>query len=198
MTVEFETLEDYLILAKRVIAKLAPKFYQSLAMEMLKDEDAISDVANAIMVADWKWNPGYRSQTNTVRSKRSYRNQRAIWAMKKYISNKRKSKGTMSLSYENKDQDNPVMASGMIEDKKSQDPAIVAENRETIKNSKSLVSQLLATENITEKQKKYIISYYLEGHTLQEVGDKYGVSREAIRQGINSGIDTIKKVHKGV
>ena len=66
---QFLTLEEYLTIAKRMIMKFAPKFYSSLAQKMLKDDDAISQVAYAIMRADETWNPDYRSKKGTVKSK---------------------------------------------------------------------------------------------------------------------------------
>ena len=42
-------------------------------------------------------------------------------------------------------------------------------------------------------QEKYIRAYYLDEKTLKEVGDMYEVSKEAVRQGIKLGIESIRK-----
>jgi RNA polymerase sigma factor (sigma-70 family) len=192
--VQYETLANYLLMAKKMITKFAPKYYSTLAQEMLHDEGAIADVAHSIMMADWKWNPLYRSKKNTVRTKRSYRNQRAIWAIKDYIS-KRKCNGyVFSLSYENPRSDDPTPLSGLLQDKKAYNPSTLAENADEVEYSQKLIETLLKCEVITNKQKEYIVSYYLDSQTLQEVGTKYGVSREAVRQGINHGLDTFRSL----
>ena len=51
---KFENLSVYLGLAKKTISKFAPQFYPGLRME-LNNDDAVSDIAHAIMQADWKW-----------------------------------------------------------------------------------------------------------------------------------------------
>ena len=57
---QFETLDTYTLLAKKVISKFAPTFYTSLKKELLLSDDAISDIASALMTADWKWDKNRR------------------------------------------------------------------------------------------------------------------------------------------
>ena len=47
-TMNFDSLSEYLKLAKKAISKFANQFYNGLSSKMLKDEDAISSIANAI------------------------------------------------------------------------------------------------------------------------------------------------------
>ena len=97
MEQQFETLQTYINLAKKTISKFAPSFYSGLRNELLSNEDAIADIAQAIMTADWKWDKdrvGYEGKSKT---KYSYRNQCAIWAIQTYMSNKYKKKN-MSMS----------------------------------------------------------------------------------------------------
>jgi len=195
MTVEYETLEEYLSIAKKLIMKIAPKFYSNLAKEMLRDEDAISCVTNAIMSADWKWNPDYRSKKNTVCSKKTYRYKRAIWAIKGYLKAKKLKRNTISLSYiKSENSGESIVLSGLIADKKAYNPSILAENKENVLELQCLIQDILNSNLISQKQKKYIKEYYLENKTLQEVGKKYSVSREAVRQTVNKGISTIKRL----
>ena len=194
MNTEYEALSEYLLIAKKTIARFANKFYPTLAQEMLKSEDAISQVASAVMEADWKWNPEYRSKTNTVRSKRAYRNQCAIWAIQNYIGQKKRTRNTISLSYESDNGEHDVSISGTIADKKAYNPAIIASNNEELRNTQGLIKSLLDSGIISDKQREYITAYYLDDQTLQEVGEKFGVSREAVRQCITKGIDTIKEL----
>ena len=52
MEKQFDSLDSYISLAKKTISKFAPKFYNGLSVEMLKSEEAISDVATALMDAE--------------------------------------------------------------------------------------------------------------------------------------------------
>jgi hypothetical protein len=51
---------------------------------MLKNEEAISDVATALMYADWRFDENRKGKTGLQKTLYSYRNQCAIWAIKKY------------------------------------------------------------------------------------------------------------------
>ena len=52
---EFETLHTYKTIAQKAVRKLAPKFYPSLAMEIINNDEAFGEIVNAIITADWKW-----------------------------------------------------------------------------------------------------------------------------------------------
>ena len=70
MDKKFDSLDSYIQLAKKTISKFAPKFYNGLAAEMLSNEDAISDIATAIMSADWKFERCFRSHPIPLRTTR--------------------------------------------------------------------------------------------------------------------------------
>ena len=65
---EFETLDTYIKLAKKTISKFGPSFYNGLSKEMLQNPDAVSDVATAIMEADWNYDPDRAGKTGKARS----------------------------------------------------------------------------------------------------------------------------------
>lgn len=183
---EFETLNTYLTIAKKTIAKFAPRIYPSLAKEMLSSDDAIASVATAIMTADWKWNPEYRSKNNTVKSKYSYRNQRALWAIQTYVTEKNTSRKHFSLdALMNED----CSFTDFVEDKKVKTPFKELENKD-INNH---IQEMLCSGVLSELQKEYISAYYLEDKTLQEVGNQYNISRESVRQTIATGIKALKE-----
>jgi hypothetical protein len=92
--IKFESLDFYINLAKKIISKMAPTFFSGLSKEMLKNEDAISFVANAIMMGDWRWkkdtikdNSNEEKQYKTLYS---YRNQCGIWAIQTYVTKRYK------------------------------------------------------------------------------------------------------------
>lgn len=184
METQFDSLATYMTLAKKMISKFAPKFYKALAYEMLSNEDAISDVANAIMTADWKFDQNRVGKiTGQQKTKYSYRNQCAIWAIKSYISAKYK-KSSRNYSY-----DNIMFADS---DNNTNNPLENLIEVESEQLKKQYINQILDSDILTEKQKEQIKLYYFQGLTLSEIGKKYGVTREAIRQNLLKGIKSIQ------
>ncbi|MFN9953180.1 MAG: hypothetical protein ACK55I_08775, partial [bacterium] len=88
MEKEFDDLSIYINLAKKIISKFAPNFYGSLRTELLNNEDAIADIASALMFADWRWDETRKGFNGKAKTKYSYRNQCGIWAIKTYLTNK--------------------------------------------------------------------------------------------------------------
>jgi len=194
-SIEFDSLETYLLLAKKAISKFANQFYNGLATKMLKDEDATACVANAIMMADWRWDDNYQNEKGTKKTKYSYRNQCALWAIQTLVTknkqlNKKKLK-TYSLDFVSDDHDG-LSVYDLVQDYRGMDP-----EQETIKNEnsedlKNLINKLLSTDYLTDRQKDYIRLYYFESYTFEKIGKKYGITREAVRQGLNKAIEIIK------
>ena len=189
MEKSFDSLSTYISLAKKTISKFGPKFYNGLSAEMLKNEEAISDVATALMYADWRFDddrPGKSGQKKTLYS---YRNQCAIWAIKTYVTNKYKSRKHLSLDHDN---DNDQKLDSMIPDSKQQSPIDSIIESEYHTNLSNDIEQLFNSSALSSKQKEQIEMYYFEDKTLSEIGKEFGVSREAVRQNIKRGLDIIK------
>ena len=165
---------------------------------MLKNNDAISDVATAIMYADWRFDPNRKGKDGQQKTLYSYRNQCAIWAIKTYITNKYKKQNsnlqdTISLNF---NADDASELSSTIQDKKSINPIDILIEKEESENIVNHISMLLASNVLSSKQKEQIRLYYLENMTLSAIGKKFGVSREAIRQNIKRAIEIIKSYDK--
>jgi len=189
---EFENLSTYILLAKKVISKFAPTFYSGLNKELLSNEDAISDIASALMNADWKWDKnrvGYNGQSKT---RYSYRNQCGIWAIKSYISNKYKKKN-QKLSIDNISNEDMRTFAASIVDKSMSDPYDIVSSEEETTNLQNTVKTLLDSDMLSDKQRNQIKKYYFENKTLVQIGDEYGVTREAIRQNIQKGLNKIRE-----
>lgn len=192
MEQQFESLSTYITLAKKIISKFAPSFYSSLRQELLSNEDAIADIASAIMVGDWKWDKDRTGFEGKKKTRYSYRNQCGIWAIKTYITNKYK-KQNNHLSLENKNPDFDTSFADHLSDKIEYDPATLAEDKEYHENLRQNIDDILYSGLITEKQAEQIKQYYFEDKTLSEIGNEYGVTREAIRQNIQKGLAKIKQ-----
>lgn len=195
-TIEFESLGTYLLLAKKAISKFANSMYSGLSTKMLKDEEAISSVANAIMMADWRWDDNYQNTKNTKKTKYSYRNQCAIWAIQTYITKNYKhqrktKKKVFSLDFDQKDDD-----TGSIYDKiqnlSSEQPDLILIEQEEKENLQTNLECLISSDILSDRQKDYIKLYYFENQTFEQIGKKYNITREAVRQGLNKALDLIR------
>jgi RNA polymerase sigma factor (sigma-70 family) len=192
MEQQFDTMSNYILLAKKVISKFAPNFYASLRNELLKNEDAIADIATAIMYADWKWDSNRVGFNGKTKSKYSYRNQCGLWAIKTYLSNKYKKKN-QNLSLESMDHEYDANFVENVVDHRSADPSDIVADNEDKSSVAGLIGDLLDSPIISSKQKDQIYQYYFQNKTLSEIGKEYGVTREAIRQNIQKGLNRIKE-----
>lgn len=196
-TLSFDSLDNYMLLAKKSISKFSNQFYNGLSAKMLKDEDAISSVANAIMMADWRWDENYQNTKGTKKTKYSYRNQCALWAIQTYVSknhkkNKKFKNKTYSLDHIVEDYDDSTVHS-FTQDTKSLSPEEILSNKENKEQLSSLIESLLSLECLSPRQRDYIRLYYFESYTFEKIGQKYGITREAVRQGLNKAITLIKE-----
>lgn len=193
--VKFDDLSTYLILAKKAISKFANGIYNGLATKMLKDEDAISSVANAIMMADWRWDENYENTQGTKKTKYSYRNQCALWAIQTYVSKSykkpKKINKVYSLDHELENCDGTSVYDYMA-DSRTPPPDEDVINSEDKQSIETLINDMLSLDCLSEKQKDYIKLYYFENYTFDKIGKKYGVTREAVRQGLNKALSLIR------
>lgn len=196
-TIEFDSLKDYMTMAKKTISKFANKIYSGLASKMLKDEDALSAVANAIMMADWRWDENYQNDKGTKKNKYSYRNQCALWAIQTYATkNSKRSKNIKkiySLNH-NIDSEDSFDMYHLTEDLSVESPENILLESEDKKILSDLITNLLSLECLSDRQKDYIKLYYFEDYTFEKIGKKYGITREAVRQGLNKALDLIRQV----
>lgn len=195
--IQFDSLSTYIILAKKAISKFANSFYNGLSVKMLKDEDAISAVANAIMMADWRWDDNYKNDKGTKKTKYSYRNQCALWAIQTYISkdskHKKKHKKVYSLDFTIDNHEDGANLSSITSDLSELSPEDLAIEKESKEHLSDLINQLLSLDCLSARQKEYIRLYYFESYTFEKIGKKYGITREAVRQGLNKAISNIKE-----
>lgn len=201
--IEFDSLDEYLLLAKKSISKFANQFYQGLSTKMLKDEDAVASVANAIMMADWRWDDNYLNDKGTKKTKYSYRNQCALWAIQTYVSKGMKkskiyNKKIYSLDHAIDYEDSgSCSVNALVEDVSSRPPDETLIEKEDKQALSDLIENLLNLECLTARQKDYIRLYYFESYTFEKIGKKYNITREAVRQGLNKTIELIRSTING-
>lgn len=186
---QFDSLSTYINLAKKTISKFGPKFYNGLSSEMLKNEEAISDVATAIMYADWRFDENRSGKSGLKKTLYSYRNQCAIWAIKTYVTNKYKKRKNISINQEN---ENEQSINALLPDPNQKSPLSILIEQENADLLEVDINNLLNNTLLSDKQRQQIIMYYFQDETLSSIGNKFGVSREAVRQNIKRGFDLIK------
>lgn len=186
--IEFLTMSEYILIAKKIISKIggAHKKY-------LQDDDVISYIANAIMMADWRWDQNYKSKDGRKKNQYAYRNQCGIWAIRTLLSKKKKMPKMYSLEESIKDSDSRNNLDFII-DKKNNNPSSIIENSEYKQTLKQDMQNLLNSDILSDKQRQYIELYYYQNKTLAEIGEIFGLTREAVRQNIVKAIKKLKEV----
>lgn len=193
---EFLSMEEYLTIAKKVIGYYC-KRDRSLVKELISSEDAISFVAESLMMGDWRYKPVYKKKTigpngpiieeiNVTR--RGYRNKCAIWAIKKYINKgKKASLNALSLDFviENSSGDTCKLQD-LIEDKR----AVVIDEKDDVNKNK--IKYLLNNSLLTDNQKQSVTLYFLGGLTLEEVGVKLGMTKQGVQQNLQAALDSMR------
>lgn len=193
--IDFSDLSEYLLMAKKSISSFANRFYHGLAPQMLQDEDAVSQIAYSLMLADWRYDENYKGKRTSQKTRYSYRNQCALWAIQTYVtktSKKKHKNKVFSLDYNADGEQNNDNAYRYILDKKAVNPSEELENKEQSSVLSEKINKLLDTNGVSETQKEYIRLYYMENYTYAQIGKKFSLTREAIRQSIIKAMKTIQ------
>lgn len=158
---------------------------------MLKSEDAISDVANAIMVGDWRWDANRTGKTGQKKTRYSYRNQCAIWAIQTYATKKYKKPKRASIDFA-KDEDSTQIKDTIVSsDKNIVDQLIDIEASENLNKD---INYILNAGILSDRQVEYIKLYYFENYTLEKIGNRFNITREAVRQNIKKALKNIRDI----
>lgn len=174
-------LEYYLGTARRVVSKYASK---SLSSEILADEDAISFIAEHIMMGTSRWDE------KKGKTMDNYHIQCALWAIKRWVFKKGKERGKNILSMDFTDGDR--MNGDYSLHETVADKRIDSEGAERLEKSVKFAQDILNLNCLTDNQKTCIRMKYMDGLTLREIGDKLGKSFQAVQQIINAGLTKIK------
>jgi RNA polymerase sigma factor (sigma-70 family) len=194
-SIQFESLKFYLNLAKKSISKFADQICQGSAKKMLMSEDAIANIANGIMMADWRWDKDRKGHEGQSKTRYSYRNQCAIWAIQSYVTRqygqkRKQQKTTISLDQTHKDdlQVKDIIAGNNV--------SIVDEviNKEESSLLKTDIQAILNSGILNERQVQYIKMYFFENMTLEQIGKRFNITREAVRQGLNKAYATLREI----
>jgi RNA polymerase sigma factor (sigma-70 family) len=188
---EYSDLVEYIDMAKKTIRAFSNKICPGICKQMANSEDAIADIAYAMMCADWKYDSDRKGKiSNKTKTKYSYRNQCAIWAIQTYIKKYLKSQFYINNILNSEDDCN---FADMLQDYNQIEPVNEVINQEKTELESQLLQSIFDSDILTDIQKEKLKLYYIEGLSLAKIGKKYGVTREAIRQNIKNSISKIQE-----
>lgn len=188
----YSDMVEYINMAKKTINSFSNRICPGICYQMINSEDAIADVAYAMMYADWKYDKNRKGKiSNQSKSRYSYRNQCAIWAIQTYIKNTLKQK-TVYLNSLIDDDENSIF--DILEDNTQNNPEELAINNEKLELESQLINDIFDSEVLSATQKDKLKLYFFDGLSLAQIGKKYGITREAVRQNIKNAIRKIQEV----
>lgn len=188
---EYSDLVEYIDMAKKTIRAFSNKICPGICKQMANSEDAIADIAYAMMCADWKYDSDRKGKiSNKTKTKYSYRNQCAIWAIQTYIKKYLKSQLYINNILSAEDDCN---FADILEDHNQIEPVDEIINQEKTEIESELLRNIFNSNILSDTQKEKLKLYYIEGLSLAKIGKKYGVTREAIRQNIKNSISKIQE-----
>lgn len=172
--VKYETIEFYLETAKRAIGKYGHR-------SMLSSEDDIAHVAYMIMRADEKFD----GRGNIKGFRMDYARYGVRRLMSKFRDNAKKNRILSLDFYVNS---NNQTLQDFIPDKR----ASIEDEIET----KNVEEMVLDFDFITEQEKDCIIRNRLNKETLYNIGKELDLTRERIRQIIESGLTKLRRYYQ--
>lgn len=200
---EFLSNKEYLSGAKKIIKKYASKYSVDLAKEMLASDDAISNVATQLMYADWRWDEKNRDNGKIALDRYRYRNQCGVWAIKVYMTRKRKFTNvdqengmspkipqSLNLEIATADSNKKTDFYTTVEDKKESDNRHKEEKNDFIHEK---VNELLCSGVLSEKQKTFLEEKFVNDKTMATIAKENNISRQAVAQVIDKGILKLKE-----
>lgn len=184
---DFCDLNEYITIARKTISAYAPGIRIGLAEEMLKNEDAIANIAHTAMMADWHFDG--RGDIH------GFRKQRIQWAIKSYVgrSSRASKRKTLSLDRTLSQNGQGVETfSANLADKRPGPAEIVSESEFSDKTSTHL-GRLLDSGIISDQASTYIKMYYLQGQSMVDIAQQRGVSRQSVHDLIKRAVKSLQQ-----
>lgn len=177
------SLDEYYKVARRCIGAFASG---SLAQSMLRNEDAISFVAEHLMYSAFRW----EKEREGGRTLHCYLNQCAIWSIYRWIVLLKRAE-TKGVPYSLNLDDCPDSHSQFYEriaDEKADSPSDDIEAREQT----NTIANIIDGAGLTDHQRQCIEFVYIHGKRKVDVARHLGVSRQAVDQCLNNGIRKLR------
>jgi RNA polymerase sigma factor (sigma-70 family) len=168
------SLAEYLVIARKQIRY----FYRhnpSLAARILKDDEAVSLVASANMMADWRFNPEVGATQKT------YRNSCAFGYIKKVA--QKLANGSHVSIY-----DLDISGKPLVHNKRSREREPVQQMIE--QEEIDIVNKCVA--RLPPKYGEIVRGHFIHGKTMEELGQEYQISRQRIHQIVTASKEKMK------
>ena len=158
---------------------------------MLDDEDVIANVINAIIRAEYDFDPSRGVKRSTVRITYAryqiiseFRDIKKLQNRPHHFSIEADRLGKNGSTYRS-----PL---GDIEDYREPFTP-TAETNEYVAKQKGIVDKILKTKILTNKQRKYLKLRYLKGKSVNEMAEKFECSKQAIHCVVSGGLKKLQK-----
>lgn len=161
------SLKEYRRIAISSLSVQAARYSQTLKIEMLNNEEAITDVVTNVILADCRFDG-----RGTIEG---YRSEHVLFAIKKYLSEKiyRTSRESTNWNYSHYTSTSDLKSVSNID----------------------YLEKIL--EDLTPRDAKILKMRFLEDMTLDEISKKMDLTRERIRQIEDECIEKLRKKYKG-
>ena len=169
---QLESLSFYTKKAKQTIKRHA--------RNLMRDEDAIAYITFYIMRGDLNWNP-------EKSSRKTYLYNCAKWGIKTYLTHYKKRKKYISINKPIKNAGDGDLQLHEILPSPDKEPEDIAANSELKKNLDILL------DTLSVREKECINSYFYTNQSYEEIGKKYNITRERVRQIIQNGLFKLRK-----
>lgn len=182
----FENLDDYYLIAKKIVSSQANGIRAGLAEEILNNDDALANIAYAIMMADWKF--------DGRGNRHGYRKKMAIYAIRNYVGRSAKSNKRRMYSLDRKlcDSESDSFAQTMPDNGPS--PAEIIQQQDEQDKLVSKIEALLESGAISDQQASYLRQHFLHGMSMAEIGSLRGVSRQSVHDLITRALRELKQI----
>ena len=164
MEIKELSLYDYLTIAKKCIGYFTKSY---IAYRMLRDEDAISFVAEYIMIGAQKWQDG------KGRTLHSFLNQYAWYGIHKWLKMQSEQKHMQRFNHYDSYGHNNTPISILIQQEEH-----------------DILNEHL--NKLTDKESLCIREYFFGGQNMPQIAETLNVSRQAVEQNINRGLKKLK------
>lgn len=170
----FNSLEEYTDDANHIIAKYGDGIYIGLSAELLSNDDAITNIATAMMIADWNYN----EKRSIKCSRTTHMIKYALWEMYAYVTRKTKTLKTHTTLETDFYCDNGITDKkcgyiDLLEDKKQiQDIKKYLDTQD--------MTQKIKKSSLSKTQKKHIIEFYINGLSAEKIATKYNLTRAGV------------------
>lgn len=174
---DFLTLPEYDLIARKIIGKLIKS--DSLKRILFSDEDAFGMIVSALINADWKYQPDKGASLSTFRVT-GVLNAIKQWNKKRYRRITKEKQCAVSMS-------DISMIEVLCVDK--------CRKPEDYLEQDINVNHTLKSCGLSDRQVEVIKKRILEGYSIKELADEMGVSKQAVSQSYNLGVDKIRQYY---